>query len=175
MAQTRCPHGTCTISATKEPLRSLAADPFSGKPARKGKFTLYPTRSVDGARTWSEPEAVDPSSKIHLCERGCIRSPDGQRMAVLRRENSRRKNSHVIFSDDEGRTWTEPRDVRLALTGDRHTGTDASTHRSRSKGYGHQPAFGDWSVTARILHAIPCAAMRTPRPAAPAPIRRSVA
>jgi len=58
---------------------------------------------------------------VHLCEPGCIRSPDGSQLAVLLRENARRKNSHVIFSDDEGRTWTEPREVPLALTGDRHT------------------------------------------------------
>jgi hypothetical protein len=50
-----------------------------------------------------------------------IRSPDGKELAVLLRENARKKNSHVIFSRDEGRTWTEPREVPLALTGDRHT------------------------------------------------------
>ncbi len=34
----------------------------------------------------------------------------------------RRKNSHVIFSSDEGKTWSEPRETPLTLTGDRHTG-----------------------------------------------------
>ncbi|MFP4367892.1 MAG: sialidase family protein [Bacteroidales bacterium] len=38
------------------------------------------------------------------------------------RENRRNKNSFVIFSDDEGKTWTEPRELPLSLTGDRHTG-----------------------------------------------------
>ena len=28
----------------------------------------------------------------------------------------------MIFSDDEGQAWTEPREVPLTLTGDRHTG-----------------------------------------------------
>lgn len=89
--------------------------------APKG-FTLYKTYSRDGGLTWSFPESVFNSSEVHLCEPGCIRSPDGKRLAVLLRENSRRKNSHIIFSDDEGTTWTEPREVPLSLTGDRHTG-----------------------------------------------------
>jgi hypothetical protein len=85
-------------------------------------FKLYKTFSTDGGLTWSFPEVVYQSSDVHLCEPGCIRSPDSKRLAVLLRENARRKNSHVIFSDDEGKTWTEPREVPLALTGDRHTG-----------------------------------------------------
>ncbi len=92
----------------------------NGKPT--GVFKLYKTFSKDGGLTWSFPEAVYESSAVHLCEPGCIRSPDGKRLAVLLRENSRRKNSHVIFSDDEGQTWTSPRETALALTGDRHTG-----------------------------------------------------
>ena len=85
-------------------------------------FKLLKTFSRDGGLTWSYPEVVFQSSEVHLCEPGCIRSPDGKRLAVLLRENSRRKNSHVIFSHDEGETWSEPREVPLALTGDRHTG-----------------------------------------------------
>jgi hypothetical protein len=87
-----------------------------------GVFKLYKTFSHDGGLTWSFPETVFASSDVHLCEPGCIRSPDGKTMAVLLRENARRKNSHVIFSTDEGKTWTAPREVPLALTGDRHTG-----------------------------------------------------
>jgi len=85
-------------------------------------FTLYKTFSSDGGLTWSFPDVVYQSSEVNLCEPGCIRSPDGKRLAVLLRENARRKNSHVIFSEDEGKTWSQPREVPLALTGDRHTG-----------------------------------------------------
>ena len=95
---------------------------FTDKPARKGVFTLYKTFSQDGGLTWSAPEAVYASSDVHLCEPGCMRSPDGKQLAVLLRENARRKNSHIIFSDDEGKTWSAPRELPLALTGDRHTG-----------------------------------------------------
>ena len=85
-------------------------------------FTLYKTLSVDGGLTWSQPEAIFAASDVHLCEPGAIRSPDGVQLAVLLRENSRRKNSHVMFSSDEGETWTAPREVPDALNGDRHTG-----------------------------------------------------
>lgn len=84
-------------------------------------FNLYKTLTKDGGLTWSEPESVYASSEIHLCEPGIIRSPDGKQLAVLLRENARRKNSHVIFSNDEGKTWTAPRELPRTLTGDRHT------------------------------------------------------
>ncbi len=125
---------------------------FTKTPERKGVFTLYQTRSTDGGLTWSRPEAVYASSEVHLCEPGCIRSPDGKRMAVLLRENARRKNSHVVFSDDEGRTWSEPRELPLALTGDRHTGKYAPDGRlfvsfrgiSPTSKRAGRPFEGDW-------------------------------
>jgi hypothetical protein len=108
-------------------------------------FTLYKTFSRDGGRTWTQPEAILARSDVHLCEPGCIRSPDCRQIAALLRENSRRRNSFVIFSDDEGRTWSEPRELPGALTGDRHTGVYAldgrlfisfrdTTHQSPTKG-----------------------------------------
>jgi len=83
-------------------------------------FTLYKTVSQDGGQTWSFPEAIWGSREIHICEPGAVRSPDGSRIAVLLRENSRRANSQIIFSEDEGHTWTSPRPLPNALTGDRH-------------------------------------------------------
>jgi hypothetical protein len=92
-----------------------------GKSERPVVFKLFKTFSRDGGQTWSFPEAIFQSSDIHLCEPGAIRSPDGRQLAVLLRENARRKNSHAIFSNDEGTTWTQPRELPGALTGDRHT------------------------------------------------------
>lgn len=85
-----------------------------------GTFTVYQSRSVDGGLTWAAPEAIFQSSEVHLCEPGAIRSPDGAQIAVVLRENRRVKNSHIIFSSDEGRTWTPPRELPLSLSGDRH-------------------------------------------------------
>ena len=124
-----------------------------GKLTQPRVMTLYKTFSKDGGLTWSYPEAIYKSSDVHLCEPGCIRSPDGRQMAVLLRENARRKNSYVIFSDDEGRTWTEPREVPLALTGDRHTGKYGPDGRlfisfrcrsPKDKAQG-RPFEGDWA------------------------------
>ena len=95
---------------------------FSANGKKTDEFKLFKTFSSDGGLTWSFPETVYQSSQVHLCEPGCIRSPDGKKLAVLLRENARRKNSHIIFSSDEGKTWTAPREVPLSLTGDRHTG-----------------------------------------------------
>ena len=85
-----------------------------------GVFTLYQSRSKDGGMTWSVPQSIHTSGKVHLCEPGAFRSPDGKQIAVLLRENRRLNNSHVIFSEDEGTTWTPPREVPGSLSGDRH-------------------------------------------------------
>lgn len=123
---------------------------------RNGKvtptFKLFKTFSKDGGLTWSFPEVVYQSSQVHLCEPGCIRSPDGKTLAVLLRENARRKNSHIVFSRDEGRTWSEPREVPLALTGDRHTGKYGPDGRlfisfrcrSPRQSAASRPFEGDW-------------------------------
>ena len=84
-------------------------------------FRVYKTLSSDGGLTWSAPEVIATHPQAQLCEPGAVRSPDGRQIAVLLRENSRTFNSFVILSNDEGRTWSEPREVSAALTGDRHT------------------------------------------------------
>jgi hypothetical protein len=122
---------------------------FTAKDARKRpvEFILYKTFSPDGGLTWSFPEAVCRTTDVHLCEPGVIRSPDTKQLAALLRENSRRRNSYVIFSDNEGRTWTAPRELPAALTGDRHTGKYAPDGRlfiSFRDTTHESPTKGDW-------------------------------
>lgn len=100
-----------------------------GKQQKPIVFTLYKTFSRDGGLSWSVPQAMYATNEVHLCEPGLIRSPDGKQLAVLLRENARRKNSQIIFSNDEGKTWTEPRELPGALTGDRHVGKYAPDGR----------------------------------------------
>lgn len=83
-------------------------------------FTLYKTLSFDGGLTWSKPEAILSRRDMNLCEPGMIRSPDGKTLAVLLRENARRANAQIIFSSDEGKTWSNPRSLPNELNGDRH-------------------------------------------------------
>lgn len=84
-------------------------------------FTLYSCLSTDGGKSWQNPVSIYSSSFIHLCEPGAVRSPDGKQIAVLLRENSRRKNSYLIVSNDEGKSWSKPKELPITLTGDRHT------------------------------------------------------
>lgn len=116
-------------------------------PQKPPVFTLYKTFSKDGGLTWSTPEAVFASSDVNLCEPGVVRAADGKPLAVLLRENARRKNSHVIFSDDEGATWTAPRELPGALSGDRHTARYAPDGRlfiSFRDTTLKSPTRGDW-------------------------------
>jgi hypothetical protein len=83
-------------------------------------FTLFKTFSYDGGLTWSKPESILSRRDMNLCEPGMIRSPDGKALAVLLRENARRTNSQIIFSQDEGKTWSDPRPLPNELNGDRH-------------------------------------------------------
>jgi hypothetical protein len=120
---------------------------FTKDGKRTGFFTLYKTFSGDGGLTWSRPEEVWKGSDVHLCEPGIIRSPNGRQLAALLRENSRTRNSYVIFSDDEGKTWIEPRELPAALTGDRHTGKYAPDGRlfiSFRDTTHESPTKGDW-------------------------------
>ena len=91
-----------------------------GAPAKAWRFWVYTTLSKDGGLTWSAPTPIAMLPDANLCEPGALRSPDGKQIAVLLRENSRKFNSFVIFSNDEGQTWTEPKELPAALTGDRH-------------------------------------------------------
>jgi hypothetical protein len=94
---------------------------FQREPSsEKGRFTLYSSRSDDGGLTWSIPTTLQTSKDVHLCEPGTVFSPDKRQLAMLLRENRRVKNSHVMFSANNGDTWSEPRELPDTLSGDRH-------------------------------------------------------
>lgn len=127
--------------------RFFRSQPNVTKPAT---FWLLQTKSTDGGLTWREPEGIFDSQRIHLCEPGIIRSPDGKQLAVLLRENSRTRNSHIIFSNTESDTWTKPRELPASLTGDRHTGKYGPdgrlfiTFRDITPRTWKSPTAGDW-------------------------------
>lgn len=115
------------------------------KPQKPPVFLVYKTLSKDGGLTWSAPVVIARHEQAHLCEPGIVRSPDGKQLAMLLRENSRKFNSFVTFSNDEGETWSTPRELPGALTGDRHVARYApdgrllitfrdTTHESASHG-----------------------------------------
>jgi hypothetical protein len=124
--------------------RFLRRDSQAEKPV---VFRLFQVASTDGGLTWGQPRELHASSAVHLCEPGAVRSPDGKQLVLLLRENSRRKNSHFIVSDDEGVTWSEPKEVSRALTGDRHTAKftpDGRLFISFRDTANDSPTAGDW-------------------------------
>lgn len=121
---------------------------FIKKDSRQSEtMTLFKTVSRDGGLTWSAPEEIYRSSEIHLCEPGLVRSPNGKELAMLLRENRRVRNSWIMFSKDEGISWSPPRELPGALTGDRHTGKYGPDGRLfiSFRDMAHEsPTRGDW-------------------------------
>ena len=77
--------------------------------------------SADGGLTWGEWRIVLDIPGCKPSEPALIRSPDGARLLCLMRENNRAINSWMMTSGDEGRTWSEARQLPADLSGDRHT------------------------------------------------------
>lgn len=94
------------------------------------KFINYKTILIfdaDGQMHWSVPEPYfqkyrTTERRTQMCEVEVIRSNGGQgdRLCLITRSNSKRHNSLVSFSDDEGKTWSLPKEVSSALSGERH-------------------------------------------------------
>lgn len=121
---------------------------FFRKDGKRSEFmTLYQTISKDGGLSWGQPQELFKSDQVHLCEPGLIRSPDGKQLAMLLRENRRARNSYVMFSNDEAKTWSQPLELPASLTGDRHTGKYAPDGRLfiSFRDMAHDtPTKGDW-------------------------------
>ena len=88
-------------------------------------YKTYLTFDENGNEQWSEPEkylseyrAIE--STYQMCEIGMFRSPDGKRIVGLARSQSHNNPSTLIYSDDEGETWSEPMDLPGSLAGERH-------------------------------------------------------
>ena len=88
-----------------------------GRPA---PGVVWQSTSSDGGLTWGDSRAVVRFAGAS--EPAVVRSPDGGQLLLLMRENSRQYNSIYATSEDEGETWSTPRELPMALTGDRHDG-----------------------------------------------------
>lgn len=98
------------------------------------KFVNYKTiLSFDenGKMQWSEPvpyfkEFRGVEKQASMCEVEIIRSDGGRgdELCLIARSNGKygqkNNNSIISFSNDEGETWSEPREAPAALNGERH-------------------------------------------------------
>jgi hypothetical protein len=85
-------------------------------------MTVLQTATGDGGLTWSEPRVVADIQGKDPCEPYVFRSPDRTELCCIMRDDTHKGRSLMMFSRDEGRTWTEPVDTPWGLTGDRHQG-----------------------------------------------------
>ena len=85
------------------------------------------TFDEDGKPHWSVPEKYfaqyrEIEKESNMCEVEIIRSEmgTGDELCLISRSNSKRMNSLISFSSDEGKTWSEPKEAPAALNGERH-------------------------------------------------------
>lgn len=90
--------------------------------ADKAPLGVFQTITADGGFTWSDPRLVAEVKDKNPCEPFVFRSPDGKELCCLMRENTHKGRSLMMFSRDEGATWSTPVDTPWGLSGDRHIG-----------------------------------------------------
>ena len=83
---------------------------------------VFQMRSGDGGLTWTAPEVVAQHPDMNICEPFLLPSPDGGELCSVLRDNAKDALSKLVFSRDEGKTWTAPEDAAWGLTGHRHHG-----------------------------------------------------
>lgn len=88
-------------------------------------WKTYLTFDADGNEHWSRPERLlEEYDEIEeysgLCEIEVLRSPDEKQLALIARAQTKKTNSMIAFSNDEGKTWSKPRELPRALMGERH-------------------------------------------------------
>ena len=88
--------------------------------SEKYPMRIWQAVSSDGGRTWKDTRMIGFIPDRYLCEPALVRSPDGKQLCCVMRENSRKGLSWMMFSNDEGKTWSTPRETPWGLTGDRH-------------------------------------------------------
>ena len=86
----------------------------------KAPLTLWQSVSEDGGLTWGPSTKVGEKEGLSPCEPCVFRSPYGTRLVCIARENTRKGHSLLMYSDDEGRSWSELQPTQWGLTGDRH-------------------------------------------------------
>ncbi len=90
----------------------------------KKEYNIIQTVTKNGGFTWDKPQIVarPPEEGKDPCEPFGFRSPDKTELCCLMRETNHVDKSLVMFSQNEGKTWSKPVNTTWGLTGDRHLG-----------------------------------------------------
>lgn len=90
-------------------------------------FKTILTFDEKGNPHWSKPEKYfsahrDYEASSNMCEVEVIRSDfgKGDELCLISRSNTKKINSLISFSQDEGKTWSRPVEAPAALNGERH-------------------------------------------------------
>ena len=85
------------------------------------------TFQENGEYNWSKPEKYlsqyrEFETYAGICEVECIRSDGGKgdELCLIARCNKKTCTSLLLFSNDEGETWSKPKEASFALNGERH-------------------------------------------------------
>ena len=85
------------------------------------------TFTEDGNPQWSKPEKYFTEYKrleksTNMCEVEVIRSEAGKgdELCLISRSNTKLSNSLISFSNDEGKTWSKPKELPGTLNGERY-------------------------------------------------------
>lgn len=83
-------------------------------------LTLWSSVSHDGGLNWDKSVKIGEFDGRSPCEPCLFYSPNKKQLACIARENDRKGNSLMMFSDDDGMTWTKMKETPWGVTGDRH-------------------------------------------------------
>ncbi|MEG1963480.1 MAG: hypothetical protein RR123_01240 [Clostridia bacterium] len=102
-------------------------------------FSVYKTILTFDANdkmNWSLPEKIsttysDLAAKNQFCEVEAVRSPvidrsstdptkNGNQICLIFRANAKISSSYTCFTNDEGKTWSAPKETSITLAGERH-------------------------------------------------------
>ena len=117
------PGGNTTIVPIQGGRKHLMHVQYGTHPKRRipdPSLTIWQAISSNGGLTWEDYRKVCEVPNADPCEPFLIRSPNGQQLLCLMRENSRKLNSLMMTSNDEGKTWSKAKEMTGSLTGDRH-------------------------------------------------------
>ena len=95
----------------------------------KPPLGVFQTFTLDGGFTWTDPELIAAVDGKNPCEPFVFHSPDGNELCCLMRENTHKGRSLMMFSLDNGKSWSESVDTCWGLTGDRHIGLQLADGR----------------------------------------------